>query len=92
MTVSRLVDFFEGANMNNCPYCGSEDIYFSKKRKLFVCEDCDKTFSEQQLSEGAKPKSSDGGLELFFSYGHDRNRLLVERIKRDLEKRGHQSR
>ena len=90
--MSRLVDFFEGANMNNCPYCGSEDIYFSKKRKLFVCEDCDKTFSEQQLSEGAKPKSSDGGLELFLSYGHDRNRLLVERIKRDLEKRGHQSR
>lgn len=75
--------------MNNCPYCGSEDIYYSKKRKLFVCEDCDKTFSEQQLSKEAKPKSSDGGLELFFSYGHDRNRLLVERIKRDLEKRGH---
>ena len=36
-----------------------------------------------------KSASSDGGLELFFSYGHDRNRLLVERIKRDLEKRGH---
>lgn len=76
-------------NMNRCPFCGSEDIYFSKKRKLFVCEDCDKTFSEQQLSEELKLASSDGGLELFFSYGHDRNRLLVERIKRDLEKRGH---
>lgn len=75
--------------MNSCPFCGSEDIYFSKKRKLFVCEDCDKTFSEQQLSEELKSASSDGGLELFFSYGHDRNRLLVERIKRDLEKQGH---
>ena len=75
--------------MERCPFCGSEDIYFSKKRKLFVCEDCDKTFSEQQLSEELKSASTDGGLELFFSYGHDRNRLLVERIKRDLEKRGH---
>ncbi|MCD8364935.1 MAG: toll/interleukin-1 receptor domain-containing protein, partial [Clostridiales bacterium] len=28
-------------------------------------------------------------LDLFFSYGHDRNRFLVERIRRDLEKRGH---
>lgn len=76
--------------MNKCPFCGSEDIYFSKKRKLFVCEDCDKTFSELQLSEKVeKPTTSDRGLELFFSYGHDRNRLLVERIKRDMEKRGH---
>lgn len=75
--------------MERCPFCGSEDIYFSKKRKIFVCEDCDKTFSEQQLSDMVKPTTADGGLELFFSYGHDRNRLLVERIKRDLEKRGH---
>lgn len=33
--------------MERCPFCGSEDIYFSKKRKIFVCEDCDETFSEQ---------------------------------------------
>ena len=26
---------------------------------------------------------------MFFSYGHDKNRVLVERIKQDLEKRGH---
>lgn len=75
--------------MQKCPFCGSEDIYFSKKRKIFVCEDCDKTFSEQQLSQTEKADVSDGGLELFFSYGHDKNRLLVERIKRDLEQRGH---
>lgn len=75
--------------MNKCPFCGSDNIYFSKKRKLFVCEDCDETFSDRQLSEGAPPTSLSGGLELFFSYGHDRNRFLVERIKKDLEKRGH---
>ena len=75
--------------MEKCPYCGSEDIYFSKKRKIYVCEDCDKTFSEQQLFDATELVVADGGLELFFSYGHDRNRLLVERIKRDMEKRGH---
>ena len=75
--------------MSKCPFCSSENTYFSKKRKIFVCEDCDKTFSEQQLSNFAKTESHDGGLELFFSYGHDRNRRLVERIKSDLEKRGH---
>lgn len=74
--------------MNKCPFCGSEDIYFSKKRKLFVCEDCDKTFSEQPPKIAAF-STLNSGLELFFSYGHDKNRLLVERIKRDLEKRGH---
>ena len=74
--------------MNRCPFCGSEDIYFSKKRKQFVCEDCDETFSEQP-PETMPFSSLDGRLELFFSYGHDRNRILVERIKRDFEKRGH---
>ena len=74
--------------MERCPFCGSEDIYFSKKRKIFVCEDCDRTFSEQSSDEKNSPAAGEG-LELFFSYGHDRNRLLVERIKRDLEKRGH---
>lgn len=29
--------------MERCPFCGSEDIYYSKKRKIFVCEDCDET-------------------------------------------------
>lgn len=75
--------------MERCPFCGSEDIYFSKKRKIYVCEDCDETFSRQQFSDVPKTVLANGGLELFFSYGHDKNRLLVERIKRDLEKRGH---
>lgn len=73
--------------MERCPFCGSEDIYFSKKRKLFVCEDCDETFSDGSVLENNK--KSMAGLEIFFSYGHDRNRILVERIKRDLEQRGH---
>lgn len=72
----------------NCPFCQSDDIYYSKKRKLYVCEDCDKTFLEQ-LPELQKCSASNGGLELFFSYGHDKNRFMVERIKHDLEQREH---
>lgn len=75
--------------MGKCPFCGSEDIYFSKKRKLFVCEDCDETFDEKQFSDFDKSSVSSSGLDLFFSYGHDKNRILVEKIKADLEKRGH---
>lgn len=74
--------------INKCPFCSSEDIYYSKKRQIYVCEDCDKTFSEKQnfndeIQNGKKC------LNLFFSYGHDKNRFIVERIKKDLEKRGH---
>lgn len=75
--------------MERCPFCGSEDIYYSKKRKIFVCEDCDETFSEHQLSVFQDDEQKNAGLDLFFSYGHDKNRVLVERIKQDLERRGH---
>ena len=74
--------------MEICPFCGSENIYFSRKRQLYVCEDCDETFSDE-TSETSQKASTGSGLQLFFSYGHDRNRPLVERIKRDLERRGH---
>ena len=38
---------------------------------------------ESARSLAAKPK------RIFFSYGHDANRPIVERLKRDLEARGH---
>lgn len=75
--------------MQRCPFCGSEDIYFSKKRKIFVCEDCDETFDGSQIVSFKRDKQKEKGLDLFFSYGHDKNRVLVERIRSDLEKRGH---
>ena len=62
---------------NVCPSCGSEDIYYSKKRKCFVCEDCEVTFEQNQTARNAR--------SLFFSYGHDVNRVIVDRIKSDLE-------
>ncbi len=75
--------------MEKCPFCKSEDIYYSRKRKIFVCEECDRTFDEQDLLNIDKKQQLSSGLDLFFSYGHDKNRVLVERMKEDLEKRGH---
>ena len=51
--------------MERCPFCGSEDIYYSKKRKIFVCEDCDETFSEHQLSTFKDEHQSRVGLVCF---------------------------
>ncbi|MCL2284181.1 MAG: ankyrin repeat domain-containing protein [Fibromonadales bacterium] len=64
----------------NCPKCLSANTYFSKKRNVFVCEDCESEFTQQTDSKS---------LKLFFSYGHDSNKEIVIRIKDDLEKRGH---
>lgn len=63
-----------------CPSCQSGDTYFSRKRQIWVCEDCEHAFSE---STGAH------GQRLFFSYGHDANSPIVLRLKKDLEERGH---
>ena len=74
--------------MQTCPYCNSENTYYSKKRCVWVCEDCDNTFSENDILK-LEPSASDSGIKLFFSYGHDRNSEMVERIRKDLEVRGH---
>lgn len=64
----------------NCPKCGSGNVMFSRKRSVHVCEDCGAEYNEP---------ISIAPLRLFLSYGHDANQALVERIKSDLEKRGH---
>ena len=64
----------------HCPKCGSVNVFFSKKRKRHVCEDCDSDFVLE------KPSAE---MRIFLSYGHDANEELVRRIKTDLEKRGH---
>ncbi len=30
-----------------CPKCNSEDIYFSKKKQKYVCEDCEHEFVDE---------------------------------------------
>ncbi len=63
-----------------CPKCGSADVYFSKKKQCYICEDCDTAFEVTEERHVQK---------IFFSYGHDDNEQIVLKIKRALEERGH---
>lgn len=64
----------------NCLYCGSENIYYSKKNNCYKCEDCEESFG---LEKKFVPQ------KVFLSYGHDENAVLVQKIKKKLEERGH---
>lgn len=66
--------------MNICPFCASENIYFSKKRNVYCCEDCDHQFDTPALSRGTR---------IFFSYGHDENAIVVRKIKEYLTQKGY---
>jgi transcription initiation factor TFIIIB Brf1 subunit/transcription initiation factor TFIIB len=63
----------------HCPNCPSENVIFSKKRGVHVCEDCGHEFT---------PEKPFVPLRIFLSYSHDHNEELVRMIKTDLEKRG----
>lgn len=67
--------------MDRCPGCGSDNIYFSKKRQVYVCEDCELEFAEERPEIQSKT--------IFFSYAHDENEWLVQKLKGDIEQRGH---
>jgi hypothetical protein len=64
----------------HCPKCASANVIFSKKRSVYVCEDCGHEFIQEKLV---------APLRIFLSYGHDSNEDMVRRIKTDLEQRGH---
>ena len=63
-----------------CKFCGSENVYFSKKKKLYVCEDCEQSF---ELDAEILPR------KVFLSYGHDSNSEIIEIIYKKLKERGH---
>ncbi len=63
----------------SCPACASGDVFWSRKRRRYICGDCDTTFGS----------AASASLKFFFSYGHDSNEPLVRRLKTDLESRGH---
>lgn len=79
-----------------CPHCSSTDTTWKSKAAKWECNACEERFEgeppaenpeslrPQLPSKAAKPK------RIFFSYGHDANRELVDRFKADLEARGHQ--
>jgi hypothetical protein len=76
-----------------CSYCSSNDTIFKAKAGKWECNSCEERF------DGEAPASTSASLNLpaqaanpkriFFSYGHDANRELVDRFKADLEARGH---
>ncbi len=80
-----------GATMKPlCPECGSRRTTFRKKAGIWECRDCESRFQDSSASGrrllsdvATKPRA------IFFSYGHDEHRELVELFRRDLEKRGH---
>ncbi len=67
--------------MDICPFCGSQQVKFNTKQQIYCCVDCWESFDT--------PLSKAACLHLFFSYGHDKNKPLVEKIKAYMEKRGH---
>lgn len=78
-----------------CPVCRSTSVAYKAKAGEWECLDCEERFPGLPLGDpvgqaefrlgkaAALPKA------IFFSYGHDQNRELVDRFKGDLEKRGH---
>jgi len=71
-----------------CPHCGSPNASYKPKASEWECQDCDRRF----VAANTIPQLGDRAVEpkhIFFSYGHDDNRELVDRFKVDLERRGH---
>ena len=64
-----------------CPKCNPTDVFFSKKKNQYICEDCQHVFkveSERRLRR------------IFISYGHDQHAHLAQRLRNDLEEKDHQ--
>ena len=66
--------------VTHCPKCESENVIFSKKRRVHFCEDCGYVLNDTKCA---------GPMNIFLSYGHDKNVDLVLKIKNDLMERGH---
>jgi tetratricopeptide (TPR) repeat protein len=81
--------------MIKCPFCSSTDTQFKAKAGRWECQACEERFdgTSPSGSPPLPPGLSDNAAmpkRIFFSYGHDANRELVDRFKADLEDRGHQ--
>lgn len=63
-----------------CKFCNSENVYFSKKKNKYICEDCEQSFV---IEKEIRPQ------KIFLSYGHDENAEIVELIYKKLQERGH---
>jgi hypothetical protein len=79
-----------------CPHCSSTDTAYKAKAGKWECNACEERFdgsAPQSLPAAHSSSPSATAAQprrIFFSYGHDANRELVDRFKADLEKRGYQ--
>jgi WD40 repeat protein len=67
--------------VEKCPHCNQPDLLFSKKRQIYICEDCGHEFI---------PKESFTPQRIFISYGHDEHISLAIQLRDDLRERGHE--
>lgn len=68
---------------SSCPYCGSTETRFRKKREDWACDDCERTWRDG-TQPVAKPR------RIFLSYGRDQHAPFAARLKADLIGRGHE--
>ncbi|MGV8118237.1 MAG: toll/interleukin-1 receptor domain-containing protein [Candidatus Xenobiia bacterium LiM19] len=64
-----------------CPACGSQDVTFLDKRKVYLCQDCEHRFKLEKESKS---------LRIFLSYGHDEHAVLAQQLKDDFQKHHHE--
>lgn len=63
----------------HCPKYPSSNLIFSKKRSVYICEDCGHEFVQDK---------SFASMRILLSHGRDTNEKLDRRIKVAMEKRG----
>jgi len=77
----------------SCPYCQSLDTVFKSRAREWECNACERRFPANKVGTAGKISYiEDRAIDpkvIFFSYGHDSNRDLVDLLRHDLEKRGH---
>jgi hypothetical protein len=78
-----------------CPHCSSIDTTWKSKAGKWECNACEERFEGEPPADKPEserphfPAKATKPKRIFFSYGHDANRELVDRFKADLEARGH---
>ena len=75
-----------------CPHCGSLDTVRNPKKQRWYCLDCETPFDtpDREALATALVDPPTRPLKIFLSYGHDKNRELVDRFKTRLKQHGHQ--
>ena len=56
----------------------------------WICEDCDHRWEADVPKTAADSAQNRLKLKIFLSYGHDQHAVDAERIKQDLQQRGHE--